>query len=233
MPICLNKINFGGDMHLQPGRLFRFICWLGRLITTEYKVVRLEALAEPAVYLCRHLGQHGPIISALWLPQPLRFWCLHVYINKEECRRHFADYTLAQRLKLPKWLANLLAYPVGAFMHKACLSANAIPVYRDRNSFKTMSISLKALQDGQDLLLFPNIDYTNHDGGDDLYDGFLYLERFYYKATEKHLAFVPVFIDDDKQQVVIGKALRFTDGDFDAQRQGLLKRMNDALDGRF
>ena len=218
---------------MQPGKLFRSIRWLGRLITTQYQIIHHELLAEPAVYLCRHLGQHGPIVSVLWLPQIPRFWCLHVYIDKQACRRHFADYTLSQRLNLPKWLAKLLAYPVGAVMHAICLSANAIPVYRDRNSFKTMSVSLKALQDNQDILIFPNIDYTKHDGGDELYDGFLYLERFYYKTTEQHLAFVPIYIDDDEQQIIIGKAIRFDDTDFDAQKPALLQRINNALDGKF
>lgn len=218
---------------MQPGKFFRSVRRLGRAITNPYQVVRHEEAPEPAVYLCRHLSQHGPMVSLLWLPQPLHFWCLHVYMDKEACRRHFAEYTLSQRCGLPQWLANLLAYPVGAVMHKLCTSGNAIPVYRDRNSFKTMGASVKALTQDQSILLFPDIDYTNREGGQELYDGFLYLERFYYKATGRHLPFVPIFIDDDEREIIIGKAIRFSSDEFDLQKAAILQQLNSALGGKF
>lgn len=213
------------------GQFFKFARAVVRFFMSRYEVIWREEPPAPAVYLCWHLSQHGPMTSVAWLERPVHFWAYHVLCEVESCRRHFAEYTFAKRCHMPKWLSRLLAIPTGAGMAWICQSGQAVPVYRDKNSFKTMSASMKVLQKGEDIIIFPDIDYTNKNGGQELYDGFLYLERFYCRATGQHLPFIPLYIDDEEHKIFAGPAISFADGDFDSQKETVMQTILTALSG--
>lgn len=213
------------------GRFFRAARRLVRLLSLPYQLVQREPAPQGAVYLCQHKDLRGPILSLLWLPQEFYIWALAIYHDFQTSRRHFAEFTLPVRCHLPRPIAWLLAWPVAGVMTLLCRSAHSIPVYRDKNAFKTMGASIKVLQAGHDIMLYPDIDYANKEGGTELYDGFIYLERFYRHATLRHLNFIPVYINEDERQIIIGKAIRFEDGDFMAQKETVLQQISRALSG--
>ena len=69
----------------------------------------VEQFPEPCVYICSHSNMAGPLTTLAQLPFPVRPWVLHLFFDREDCRRQFADYTFSQRFGMPKWLAGVLA----------------------------------------------------------------------------------------------------------------------------
>ena len=109
-------------------------------------------------------------------------------------------------------------------------SLRAIAVYRNgAKSMLTLRESIKALLAGESILLFPDVDYTSENGGvGELYKGFLLLERMYCAKTGKHLPFVPIVVKPRKR-IAIGQPVFFSDGDPEAQMEGVIQELQRAL----
>src|SRR5699024_10144247 len=59
--------------------------------------------------------------------------------------------------------------------------------------------------------IFPDINYSDDSTEtSNIYEGFLHLEKYYYRETKKHLTFVPVYSNKEKREVYSGKAIQFT-----------------------
>ena len=113
-------------------------------------------------------------------------------------------------------------------------SLGAIPVYRDSmKSIRTIKETLKALIAGDTVLIFPDVDYTaTHAEVRKVYEGFLYLERYYYNKTGKHLPFVPLRLDQEHQEIVVEEAVCFADGiDFFDQKESILDKIQARISG--
>ena len=87
----------------------------------------------------------------------------------------------------------------------------AIPVHRGTARIgTTFKESVAALQAGDSILIFPDVDYTDgSEGIGEIYDGFLLLERFWRKASARPLRFVPLRLDADARRIVEGAAVSF------------------------
>lgn len=215
------------------GRFFRIAkSGLRRLRRFRYDTPERSAFVEPAVYVCRHSDNKGPVISLVNLPLPVHPWVYYVWCGAEDCQKQCEEYTFSVRYGWPAWkakaVARLIAKPFTALVR----SAGSIPVYR--NSLKvreTFRDSVEALRRGESLLIFPDVNYTAHDGDTGkLYDGFLMLEQLYYKATGAHLPFVPMHLSDKSRKLVLESPIRFRDGvPYKEEKDRVIRALHDAL----
>lgn len=195
-----------------------------------------SAFTEPAVYVCRHKDNDGPIISMVNTPVPMHPWAYYVWCDEDECRKQCVEYTFTVRYgwsrKKAEWVADLISKPFTSLIR----SAGAIPVYR--NSLKvreTFRESVEALKRGESILIFPDVEYTRQDGdAGTLYDGFLMLDQFYLKATGAHVPFVPMHLSASERRMFIGEPVYIRDGvPFkDEKSRAILElqdRMNDMM----
>ena len=85
--------------------------------------------------------------------------------------------------------------------------------------------------DGEDILIFPDVDYSSDsEETSDIYEGFLHLDKYYFRKTGEHLTFVPVFSDWESRRVHTGEALRFTgEKKFVVERKEVAKRIVEEL----
>ena len=146
---------------MRRGKLFAFSRFFVRL-----KVGRWTADVPPAegptVYVCSHGNMAGPLVTLCWLPFPVRPWVFHVFAEKESCRKQFGEYTFSKRFGLPGPVARFLAWVVSGYVSTLVASAGAIPVYRGSVHIgTTFKESVAALQAGDSVLIFPDIDYTD------------------------------------------------------------------------
>ncbi|MDD2459402.1 MAG: hypothetical protein PHQ83_12940 [Eubacteriales bacterium] len=164
---------------------------------------------EPAVYVVHHQNLKGPLLSMAWFPVAVRPWVLNVFFSQRACFDQYYHYTFTQRLKIPKVLAAILAWPLSFIIAGVMHSMLAIPVHRETAAvITTFRESLAALSAGESLLLAPDIDYADdRTEVGDLYDGFLDLERFYHRKTGHHLPFIPMQINHQNRQIVCGEPL--------------------------
>lgn len=196
--------------------IFSFCRFLLRCFTRHYRVrYTIKDVDEPAVYVVHHQNLKGPLISMAWFDRPVRPWVLSVFCDQSTCFRQYYEYTFTKRFGIPKMLAAIITYPLSFCVAALMKVSQAIPVYRgSKDIIKTFKQSISALACGQNLLISPDIDYTDrgtHIG--ELYKGFLNLEKLYYKKTGKHLAFVPLHINKSDGCILVGKPVFFNTPD--------------------
>ncbi len=190
----------------------RFARWVFRLFSRKY-TCRLPQTDGPALYVCRHLNMHGPYTTMKWLPFEAHPLILHVFFQRKTMARHLTEYTFSQRFdRKPRRFsptAHVLSWVTPPLMR----SLQAVPVYRDgAKTVNTVKQGLKYLQSGENLIVYPDIHYTDGYGtSGPIYDGFLFIAELYYRKTGRKLPVVPLFIDDKKRSIVAGTPVELTD----------------------
>lgn len=184
-----------------------------RLFTKKRKVEG-KLVEGPCVYLCRHRDEDGVIGSFTSLKTVLRPWALNFFMDYDTCRKHLKEYTLQEKWGKGSFMSNLLA-PVMSFgLTSLMRSARAIPVYRGadaRKSIVTIKNSVRALEEGDELLVFPDVDYSDESAqtGGEIYKGFVSVDKLYFRRKGEHVKFVPVYMT--KNKVVIHEPVFFGD----------------------
>ena len=182
----------------------------------------------PTVYVCSHGNLAGPLATQCWLPFATRPWVLHVFLERESCRRQYRDFTFTQRFAMPRPAAAALAWAASGYVSALVRAVGAVPVYRGSVRIKeTFRQTVAALQAGDSVAVFPDVDYTDRSGDmGEMYDGFLLIDRFWRKVSEEPLAFVPLRMDKAARRIAAGKPVYF---DRAADRRQETVRVREAL----
>ena len=178
---------------MERGKLFYVSRFFVRLGVGRWRA-EVPAPEGPTVYVCSHRNLLGPLVTLCWLPFPVRPWVLHVFCNRETCRRQYQSYTFSKRFGIPGPAAAFAAWAAAGYVSGLMKSLCAIPVYRGTvrigDTFKETVSALRA-EDG--VLVFPDVVYTDSSSGiGEVYDGFLLIERFWRKKSDVPLHFVPL-----------------------------------------
>ncbi len=87
--------------------------------------------------------------------------------------------------------------------------AHTIAVYHDRRGASTFRDTVKRLQEGANIVIFPEHDVPYNYIVCDFQEGFVDTARLYYKRTGKALSFVPMYLAPDLHRVCIGRPRPF------------------------
>lgn len=197
-------------MAVTRGRLFRVSRFFVRPMLGRW-TCDIPAPQGPTVYVAHHGNMRGPITTLCYLPFPVRPWVLHTLTRRDTCYVQYRDVTFLGRLGYPRPLAAALAWVTSRYVSAVTQSMGAIPVYRGTVKIgRTFQASVEALQAGEPILLFPDIDYANR-GGEigAVYEGFLLLDRFWRKVSAEPLDFVPLRWDRETRRITAGALVRF------------------------
>ena len=171
-----------------------------------------EILKGPCVYVCRHMGDKGVVAMFASVKNTFRPWVLHVLTDYDLAKKHFQEYTFPQRMGKGK-LFSAFCSPIAARVLVSLVkSAKGIPVYRGKDgmrSITTLKKSVEALQNGDCLLICPDVDYADEEirKSGEIYRGFFAVDKLYRKKTGQSVDFVPVYMDEEK--IVLHAPVRF------------------------
>ena len=197
----------------------RYRAWIGfalfwvRLFAPKRKVEG-ELIDGACVYLCRHRDADGVIGAFTSLKTVLRPWVLHPFTCYSTALKHLKEYTFSQKSCKNKAF-NALCSPICAFgLSSLVRSARGIAVYRGaeaRKSITTIKNSVRALKEGDNLLVFPDVDYASEENRTDgeVYKGFVAVDKLYFRHSGERVKFVPVYINEKK--VVVHSPVTFGD----------------------
>ncbi len=197
---------------MKRGKIYyvsRFFAWpfLGRW------TVDVPTPDGPTAYVCNHKNMLGPLACQACLPFPPRPWVLQGFCARKSCEKQFGEYTFSQRYGYPRPVAKALAFIVSGFVSALVRSVGSIPVYRGTSRIvETFHASVEALREGDSVMIFPNVDYTDKNGGGELYEGFLLLDRFWSRESKEPLRFVPLRLDRENRRIVAGTPQIFDHG---------------------
>lgn len=190
--------------------LFNITRGLVKFFYGKTEVIGLENLPErDAVLVANHAQMNGPIVGELYLPDNCYTWCAGEMMNRKEAPAYaFKDFWSQK----PNWthpFYKLLSYIIAPLADFLFNHARTIAVYRDMRIMSTFRTSIKYLQEGKNLLIFPEKDekYNNI-----LYwfrENFVDVAKLYYKKTGREVSFVPVYIAPKMRKMYIGKEIQF------------------------
>ena len=159
----------------------------------RYSVIGIENITDSrgAIYVCNHAGSYGPLAMGIFFPLKFRPWVIYRAMTAGLCRKQLEDDLFGNCHTIFKPLCRFAAF----IIEPACLwvmrKTKAIPVYRAKSKiFTTFSQSVQALEEGYNIVLFPEKDELEyHRHLKNFYSGFVHLARKYYKKMERRYFF--------------------------------------------
>ncbi len=147
----------------------------------------------PCVFVGNHSQVHGPITSQLLFPMSTRTWCAGEMSDRKAvpayAYRCFWENAPKWQRPFYKALSHLIA-PLAEIIFK---NTNTLPVYLDERILTTFRKTLAHLEEGGQILLFPETEHPDNHILNTFHEHFADLGRMYYRKTGKSLAFVPVY----------------------------------------
>ena len=205
----------------------KLLCGLSKPYTCTFHPLR-----EPCVYVCRHLNMHGPFTTLKWIPTELHPFVLNVFMDEKSAVKQFTEYTFSERRGRKPRRFSLCGTLLGNLAAKIVRSLQSVPVYRDSSSIKTMRSAMHYLQNGDSLIVWPDVNYTDgYDKPCEIYQGFLYLGEVYHKKTGKELPFIPLYINDSDRIISAGVPLVINQYAQDCE--SAVRELKQALNGDF
>ncbi len=217
------------------GPYFCVARFLVRPFLKRYKA-NLFPPEEATVYISRHLNMHGPVTLAAFMPFDTHVFALDCFFRFSTCFKQYSTYTFTARYSkspLRRIFGTVAAFFAALFVPPLLRSMRAIAVHRgaDMRAISTLRAALCALEVGESVTVFADVDYALKDeSNQSIYTGFLLLEKMYYKKSGKHLSFTVLDYDEKNRRIVRKKTLAFLDGEaFDTGASRLSTEITRAL----
>lgn len=133
----------------------------------------------------------------------------------------------------PKWthpFYRLLSYIITPLALCLFHNARTIAVYRDMRIMSTFKESIKMLQNGANLLIFPEKDEKNNNILYQFQENFIDIAKLYHKKTGIELTFVPMYIAPKLKKMYIGKGIPYdSKNSIEEERKRISEYLSDEI----
>ena len=188
-------------------RFYHFIQPVVRLFIPKLDVRwRVPFDGQPCVFVCNHERAYGPLEMATRFPlredspiwifaDPLEKETVPAYIRQDHWWREDSRLAPLWDRIVPPVMSRVLPFVLKSPPH--------VPVYHDGRAATTMKESLRLLQSGKNLVIFPEIPtgFGLHDTGK-INEGWLMLLPMYEKRTGRPLQVWPIHLDPVHRKVM-------------------------------
>lgn len=190
--------------------LYQVIKALVRLVYPKMSVEGAENLpSEAAVIVGNHAQLHGPVACELYFPTERYTWCAGQMMKLREVPGYAYQDFWSQKPEYSRWLYKIASYLIAPLSVLLFNNANTIAVYHDKRVLSTFRESVKKLQAGASLVIFPEHDVPCNHILCEFQDRFIDVARLYYKRTGRELDFVPMYIAPRLHKMILGRPIRF------------------------
>lgn len=212
---------------------YRFIRGMVWLFYPKIEIEGLENLPEePCIIVSNHAQMNGPITAELYIPGKRRIWCAAEMMRLKEVPGYaFTDFWSFK----PRWthpFYRLLSYIIAPIAVIVFNNAQTIPVYRDTRVMSTFRETVAALEDGANVIIFPERNQKHNHILYDFQEGFVDVARLYRHKAKREISFVPAYLAPELRKMVIGKPIPFDPANsIDAERRRICDRLMDDITG--
>ena len=215
-------------------KLFYKLVWrLVWIFYPSYTVEGRENLPEePSIVVGNHSQAHGPIFSELYFPGKRSIWCA----GQMMCCKEVPDYTYHdfwdEKPRFLHPLFRLLSYIIAPFISAVMRCGDTIAVYHDTRVINTFRTTVKKLNEGNHIIIFPECKRGYNQILCAFQENFIDVAKLYYKKTGKEVCFVPMYLAPALRQAHIGSAVYFDpDTPIREERARICRQMHDAITG--
>jgi len=187
---------------------------------------------EARVFVTNHYEIYGPIAIFLRFPYKFRPWIIDKMMSPESVEQQMGLGIYSKFPKYPMWLKKIVVKALkNIVVYTLSKRAKGIPVYRDnpRANIKTMQESVKTLEKGKNIVIFPEETYVEEGVGEFL-TGFEHLAKYYHQKTGKKITFYPVFISQIGKKMFIEKPIVYNpDNDPNEEKIKITNYLHDTM----
>ena len=215
----------------RPSLLYKALKAAVTVFYPAMKVIGTENLPDEATIIVgNHTQMNGPICAELYCPGKHYTWCAGEMLHLKDVPEYaFRDFWSQK----PKWTHpwfKLLSYLIAPLSVVIFNKAHTIGVYHDTRLIGTFKNTVKLLQEGNNIVIFPEHDVKYNHIIYDFQDKFINVAKLYYKKTGKELQFVPLYIAPKLKQIRLGKPIRFDhNAPMDEERRRICRYLMDEI----
>jgi len=197
----------------QPSAAYKIIKGLVRLFYPKIEVVGAEKLPdEPCIVVGNHSQMNGPIACELYFPGRRRIWCAGEMMHAEEVAEYAYNDFWSNKPRWSRWFWKLVSHIITPLAVCVFNNAGTVPVYHDGRVLTTFRTSMKLLEEGESMVIFPEHDVPHNNIVCDFQDKFVDLARMYHKKSGRTLSFVPMYLAPKLKKMYIGEPIAFDAG---------------------
>lgn len=186
---------------------------------------------EPAVYVCNHSAVRGPVMMTLDFKRPHQTWTVSFALDRKKAGNYAYHDVLFGESRRHKGFYRFLSRIIARALPPLLIYSDTIPVYHDRGIVTTFKESIKALTDGEDIVIFAESPERYSAYINRLQEGFIDLARLYYKRTKKALKFYPVYLEKKNAVISVGAPIAYDpDEPMDTQRKKIADYLCENID---
>ena len=211
--------------------LFRAIRRTVRAATPKYTLYGAENLPEePCVIVGNHCQLYGPIAAELYMPRPHYTWCIGEMMNRKEVPAYAYEDFWPEKAPGTHWYFHMLSHLIAGPMSYVLNHVHAIPVYHDARVVTTMRSTIAKLNEGADIVIFPECHEPYNGILWQFQEHFADLAQMVYRRTGKAVCFVPAYFAPRLAGIHFGKPVRFDPAaDADAERKRVCAAMLEGI----
>ena len=213
--------------------LYRIIYRIVLKVSPKYTLAGTENLPdEPCVIVGNHCQMYGPLAGEFYMPRPHYIWCVGEMMNRKEVPEYaFRDFW-SKKPEGVRWLYRILSHLIAPLAELIFTCAHTIPVYHDARVMTTFRQSMARLQEGADIVIFPESSEPDNAIVTRFHEHFADLARLYFRKTGTALWFVPMYIAPRLNSIHFGKPVRYDpDEEAEAGRKRICASVSDAITG--
>lgn len=194
----------------QTSLLYKIIKRLVRFCYPKLEVVGLENLTEEAaIIVANHTQMNGPIAAELYCPGKHYIWCAGQMMHLKDVPEYAFQDFWSQKPQWTRPFYRILSYMIAPLSVLMFNNAHTIGVYHDTRIIGTFKNTVKRLQEGNHVVIFPEHDVKYNHIIYDFQNKFIDVAKLYYKKTGKEVRFVPLYIAPSLKKMYFGKPIRF------------------------
>ncbi|MBO7662494.1 MAG: hypothetical protein J6U01_03905 [Clostridia bacterium] len=194
----------------QEPLLFRMIRRAVICFSPRYRHYGTENLPDEACILVgNHAQMYGPIAAELFMPRRCYIWCIGEMMNRKEVPAYALRDFWHRKPKALQWFYKMMAHLIARPAEYIFTYTHTIPVYHDLRIMNTFRQSCARLQEGKDLLIFPEKDERCNRILCQFQENFVDLAVLYYRRTGRAIRFVPMYITPKLKGIYFGKPVQF------------------------
>ena len=211
--------------------LYQIIKSLIHFFYPRIEVVGEENLpGEPCIIVGNHAQLNGPICAELYCPGKHYTWCAGEMMHLKDVPGYAFQDFWSQK---PKWTHpwfKLVSYLIAPLSVVIFNNANTISVYHDTRIIGTFKNTVKRLQEGNRVVIFPEHDVKHNHILYEFQDRFIDVAKLYYKKTGKQICFVPLYIAPKLKQMHFGNPTPFDpNAPAEEERQRVCRYLTDEI----
>lgn len=188
-------------------KIFKFFV---RLFYGKMEVVGLENLPENnSIIVANHCQMNGPIAGELFMPENCYIWCAGEMMHLKEVPEYAFNDFWSQKSKWTQPIYKLASYLIAPISVCIFNNARTIAVYRDMRIKSTFKETLKMLNAGANILIFPEKDEKHNNILYKFQENFIDIAKLYYKKYGIELTFVPMYIAPKMRKMYIGNGISY------------------------